>query len=171
MKKVLVVLAAAAAVGYLAVLGVGTALAWNGDGQACTGDCQAGPRAGWSDAMPHNGILSNYEDILDNALADVLNLSVSDIQTARDNGTSWADLADQQGVSLDDLQAAIKDAHQAMIDKALADGAITQDQADALSAHLDAGPGFGFQGPMGQRSGSGMQQGPAFGNGDGSGRR
>lgn len=170
MKKVYVGLAAVAAVGYLAVLGVGTALAWNGDAQSCTGDCQAGPRAGWSDGAPHLGILSDYEGILDNALADVLNLPVSEIQAARDSGTTWAELADQQGVSLEDVQSAIADAHQAMIDQALADGAITQEQADTLSAHLQAGPGFGFQGHMRQSDQGGMQ-GPAFGGGPGVGRR
>lgn len=170
MKKVYVGLAIAAAAGYLAVLGVGAAQAWNGDVQACTGDCQAGARAGWMNGGPRLGVLSDYEDILDNALAKVLNLSVSEIQAARDSGTTWVELANQQGVSLDDLQSAIAESHQAMIDQALADGAITQAQADAMSAHLDAGPGFGFQGPMRQMPRGGTQ-GPFNGGRQGFGRR
>jgi hypothetical protein len=116
------------------------------------------------------GILSDYENILDSALAKVLNLSVSDIQTARDSGTTWVELASQQGVSLDALQSAIAEAHQVMIDQALADGAITQEQADVMSAHLEAGPGFGFQRGMRQMPRGGMQ-GPALGGGQGFGRR
>jgi len=170
MKKVYVGLVAAVAVGYLAVLSVGTAEAWGGDAQAGPGDCQVGPRAGWMDGAPRTGFLSDYENILDSALAKVLNLSVSEIQAARDSGTTWVELADQQGVSIDVLQSAIADAHQAMIDQALADGAITQEQADAMSAHLEAGPGFGFQGGMRQMPRGGMQ-GPAFGGGQGFGRR
>lgn len=170
MKKVYVGLVMAAAVGYLAFLGVGTAQAWSGDAQACTGDCQAGPRAGWTDGAPRMGILSDYENILDSALAEVLNMSEGDIQAARDSGTTWVELASQQGVSLDAVQSAIADAHQAMIDQALADGAITQAQADAMSAHLEAGPGFGFQGGMGQMQ-RGAMQGPANCDGQGFGRR
>jgi hypothetical protein len=93
MKKVFVGVAVAAAVGYLAILGVGTAQAWSGDAQTCSGDCQAGPRAGWADGAPRIGILSDYEDILDNALAKVLNLSTREIRAARDSGTTWAELA------------------------------------------------------------------------------
>jgi hypothetical protein len=170
MKKFYVGLALAGVVAYVAALGVGAAQAWTGDTQACAGDCQAGPRAAWDDGPPGMGILSSYEGILDNALAKVLKLSVSEIQSARNDGTTWAELADQQGVSVDDLQAAISDAHQAMIDQALEDGVITQAQADAMSAHLEAGPGFGFQNHTGGMPRGGMQ-GPAFGGGGGFGRR
>jgi hypothetical protein len=162
MKKLYVGLAVLAVFGYLAFLGVGAAQAWGGDGQNCTGDCQGGPRAGQEGWPPQAGVLSEYESILDNALSKVLNLSVDEIQAARDSGTTWASLASQQGVALEDLQQAIADAHKTMVDEALADGEITQAQADAMSARIDEGPGFGFQSHAGQMAGGGMQ-GPAFG--------
>jgi hypothetical protein len=107
---------------------------------------------------------------LDSALAKALNLSVEEIQAARDDGTTWAELASQQGASLQALQTAIVDAHKAMIDQALADGAITQAQADALKSHLEAGPGFGFQRGLAQPPQGGMR-GPGGGGWRNSGQR
>jgi hypothetical protein len=170
MKKLYVGLAIAAVFGYLGVLGVGAAQAWSGAPQACTGDCQAGPGMGWNGGPAGEGVLSQYETILDSSLAKVLNLSVEEVQAARDNGTTWPELASKQSVALADVQQSIVEAHQAMIDQALADGAITLAQAEAMKQHLEQGPGLGFQGRMLQAPGSDRQP-PGVGGRGGFGRR
>lgn len=55
-------------------------------------------------------------------------------------------LADALGITLDELTAANKAAYTAAIDQALADGLITQAQADSLKERLDVGNGIGGRG-------------------------
>ena len=49
------------------------------------------------------------------------------------------DLASRLGVSVDTLQGDIKDSEKALIDKGVADGKITQDQANDLKTRIDNG--------------------------------
>lgn len=49
------------------------------------------------------------------------------------------DLATRLGVSVDDLTADIQASQKALVDKALADGKITQEEADAAKERIDAG--------------------------------
>jgi len=55
-------------------------------------------------------------------------------------------LADALGISLTDLQTAVEKANQAALDKAVADGLITQAQADAVKAREGDLPFKGFMG-------------------------
>ncbi len=72
-------------------------------------------------------------------------------QGAADQSTFITELAKNLGISEDALRAALKTTSLAHIDKALADGKITQAQADAAKTRIAAGNGslFGFGGGHG----------------------
>ena len=92
------------------------------------------------------------------AAAKVLGMTVDEVSAALKDGKTLQDLADQAGVAIEDVQAAIQAAHvaeiRANVQQALDDGTITQENADWLFEGLDKGfigvPGaFGFGGPHG----------------------
>jgi hypothetical protein len=86
------------------------------------------------------------------AAAKVLGMTADEVSTALQGGSTLQDLADQAGVELADVQAAIQAAHATemrdRITQAVADGTITQENADWLLEGLDKGfigvPGAGF---------------------------
>lgn len=75
------------------------------------------------------------------AAATYLGLSPAELHKRLRNGTSLADVAKAEGKSVDGLEQAIVDAARADLDKAVADGDLTQEQADAmlkrLTEHVD----------------------------------
>ena len=92
------------------------------------------------------------------AAAKVLGMTADEVSTALKAGKTLQDLADQAGVAIEEVQAAIQAAHvaeiRARVQQALDDGTITQENADWLFEGLDKGfigvPGaFGFGGPHG----------------------
>jgi hypothetical protein len=78
-------------------------------------------------------------------IADTLGLTVEELATAREDGTRLPQLAEAQGVDMGTVMTAVSDARTAAIDQAVADGTITQEQADLLMSQ--EGPKFG--GPRG----------------------
>jgi hypothetical protein len=76
-----------------------------------------------------------------NAVANYLGLTNAELRTARQNGTSLAQLATQQGKSVSGLKQAIYDAAKADFDKAVSAGRITAAQEATrlsdLQSHLD----------------------------------
>lgn len=103
---------------------------------------------------------SALQEYIDAATADILGVTVEELQTAREEGTV-ADLLDAAGLTREDLQTALEAATPDLIEQALADGLITQAQADYLlenglpfhhpgGGHGGHGPhGGGFGGPGG----------------------
>jgi hypothetical protein len=92
------------------------------------------------------------------AAAKVLGMTVDEVTTALQSGKTLQDLADEAGVDIEDVHAAIQAVHAAelreRITQAVDDGTITQENADWLLEGLDKGfigvPGaFGFGGPHG----------------------
>ena len=125
------------AAGFVAVIALvvagGAIAASNGSGAATASTAQrcgpgppgaAGPRAGFA-----------------NAVASYLGVTKAELRTARENGTSLAQLATQQGKSVAGLKQAIYDAAKSDLDKAVAAGRITSAQEtrmlSGLQAHLD----------------------------------
>ena len=95
-----------------------------------------------------------FQAQIQEAIAGVLGLSVDELEAARLDGIRLEDLADQQGVSIEDMQAAVKTVRESQIAQLLADGTITQEQADQMLEHLDNAPLGGPQGgPGGHRGG------------------
>jgi hypothetical protein len=70
-------------------------------------------------------------------LATALGITRAELQTQLRAGKSITDIAKAQGKTLDDVRASLKADAKTKADKAVADGDLTQKQADELLAHLD----------------------------------
>ncbi len=138
MRKTLVVAVLVAAVGILAVSAFAYAQGPNPPGQNGTG--LTGSMHTW---------MQKYEDVIHQPIAGALGMSVEDFEAARDGGKSVVVLAQEQGVSLDKVQVAMKAGREAAVKQAVADGVITQAQADWTLQRMQNMPGFG-QGTMGR---------------------
>jgi len=121
-------------VAVVALVGAGGAIAASGhsnkSGTASKrGTCGPGGRG-------HGPLASSI-----NAVANYLGLTNAELRTARQNGTSLAQLATQQGKSVSGLKQAIYDAAKADFDKAVSAGRITAAQEATrlsdLQSHLD----------------------------------
>jgi len=94
------------------------------------------------------------------AAAEALGMTVDELRTQLWGGKTLADLAEEKGVDLADVQAAVQAAQETAlrekIEQAVEDGTITQEHADWLLEGLDKGfltDGFGF----GHGVGGGLQ--------------
>jgi len=110
------------------------------------------------------------------AAAEALGMTTDEVQSALQSGKTLQDLADEAGVDIADVQAAIQSAHATemrdRIQQAVDDGTITQENADWLLEGLDKGfigvPGafnLGFGGSRGGHGSPGMFAPPAQQNG------
>jgi hypothetical protein len=90
-------------------------------------------------------------------IAEELGLTVEELAAARDEGTHIYDLAEEQGIEMDTLMTAVFEARTAAFDQAVADGLLTQEQADLLLSQ--SGPHFGGFGGHGGHGGRGMHGG------------
>jgi hypothetical protein len=71
------------------------------------------------------------------ALADSLGLSVADLDKQLwEDGSNIGDIMSQQGLTEEELKAAVNDAESAAIEGSVTDGTLTQDQADWLNQHM-----------------------------------
>jgi len=99
------------------------------------------------------------------AAAEVLGMTADELKTQLWGGKTLADLAEEKGIDLADVQAAVQAAQEAamrdQITQAVEDGTITQEHADWLLEGLEKGfltDGFGFgHGFGGGRHGHGFQ--------------
>ncbi|GAB4580378.1 MAG: hypothetical protein Fur0022_31180 [Anaerolineales bacterium] len=76
-----------------------------------------------------DGVLQPY---VEEAAAEILGMTVEELQTARDEGTRTVDLIEAAGLTTDEFQTAMEEALPGIVEKALADGVITQTQADYI---------------------------------------
>lgn len=70
-------------------------------------------------------------------VADALGLSADELQARLDAGERLPDIADELGVEKDVLDEAFKAARIAHIEQAVADGALTQEEADAILERME----------------------------------
>jgi hypothetical protein len=77
-----------------------------------------------------------HDDMV-SAVAEKLGLSTEDLQGRLDKGETIYEVATAEGLSEEEFQATMEEAHTAAIDKALADGEITQEQADWMKERSD----------------------------------
>ena len=96
-------------------------------------------------------------DIIDQKalLAEALGMTEEELQAALDDGQSLPDLMAAQGMDADTLQTNVQAAYEAAVARAVADGVITQAQADAVLAQesnfgLFGGHGRGGRGHHGR---------------------
>jgi hypothetical protein len=76
-------------------------------------------------------------DVMKAAVADVLGLTVEELDAAHEVGQNLAEIAEAQGVRLDDVEAAIYDVKVASINDAVTAGEISEEQAADIIARLD----------------------------------
>jgi len=125
---------AVTAVAVLALVGAGGAIAASGNskGSSAAANSQRCGPAG-AGLGPRSGSID--------AVAKYLGLTRAELRSARENGTSLAQLATQQGKQVAGLKQAIYDAAKADLDKAVAAGRITSAQEtkmlSGLQSHLD----------------------------------
>ncbi len=84
----------------------------------------------------HGGIWRAHFDVMKNA-ADVLGMTRADLMEQLADGNSLAELAEAQGMSVDDFKAALLDKIKAQLDEMVSDGDLTQDQADDFYQHTE----------------------------------
>ncbi|MBL7163014.1 MAG: hypothetical protein ISS57_10440 [Anaerolineales bacterium] len=119
--------------------------------------------------------LQYYSD-RDAMLADALGITSAELQAAQEAGKRVPDLLDELGIEQEAFQANIQAAQEAAYAQAVADGVITQEQADQIQEGGQGGPGGsdghgrpgghrpGDQGDPGQ-GGQCAPQGPGSNNG------
>jgi len=110
--------------------------------------------------------LEGLKEATEAAVAETLGMTVEELQAAHEAGQTMPEIAKEKDVHMADIQAAAETAKQAFIEQAVADGTITQEQADFMLAHR-GGPG-GPGGPGGG-CGGGRHGGPHGGPGGGFG--
>jgi hypothetical protein len=98
-----------------------------------------------------DGILHDY---MIAAYAEALDIPVADLEARLDSGETMAQIAISTGLTLEQFRTLMVDVRTQAIDQALADGVLTQAQADWLKLH---GAGQMAGGQMG--NGSGMRGG------------
>ncbi len=121
-----------------------------------------GPMYAGADAAGQGAMASLGDNVLqpymDQALADVLGITAEELQALQDAGISLGMYAQSLGMSKEDLQALLANVRETAIDAAVADGALTPEQADHILSHATGMPMF-----MGSDAGQG--QGMSMGHG------
>jgi hypothetical protein len=88
-------------------------------------------------------------------IAQALGMTVEELQAADEAGTRIPDLLEEKGLSEEEFQTAMQAAYEAAVNQAVADGVISQAQAELLLSQ-EAGMGHGmFPGMRGGRGGHG----------------
>jgi hypothetical protein len=149
-KIMLLVAIAALAVGTTGVAYAQTPGQASGSGAAAMGG--RGPRGGngAGNGIAEDGILHDY---MIAAYAEALNIPVADLEARLDNGETMSQIALSTGLTLAEFRTLMVDVRTQSIDQALADGVLTQAQADWLKlrgagqmAGGQMGRGFGMNG-------------------------
>jgi parvulin-like peptidyl-prolyl isomerase len=89
-------------------------------------------------------------EALDEIMADALGMTVEELQEAKESGQHLRDLAEAQDVDLDEVKAAVDEARAEMVQQAVDDELITEEQAECILSHAGrcnkGGRGRGFGG-------------------------
>jgi len=75
------------------------------------------------------------------ALAKVLGMTVEELEAELADGKTLRNLAEEQGVDMDSIWDALKDAREAALEQAVEEGRLTQEQADRMLAQATRGFG------------------------------
>lgn len=149
MKKFLLITGISVAVAAIALVSVGTAVAADDDPpKPPFGGFGTGPRGMWGGG-------GNW-DVFDTT-ADVLGMTPSELFEALHDGRTIEEIADAQGIDLEDLQEELASLHQEAarerIQQAVESGDLSQERADWMLEGIEngygtKGRGFGCQGRM-----------------------
>jgi hypothetical protein len=128
---------------------------WGGDFGSMGGREGSGMREG----ADGGGWMADYHDEMHAAVAEALELSVEVLDAAMADGQMMWQIAEEQGIDPETIRDAMQAVREDIINQAVADGALTQEQADwmlerAMPDHAeDAGEGFFRPGPRGRGMG------------------
>ena len=98
---------------------------------------QGGRGPGGSKGGRGDGQLSEY---LHPAIAEALGITVEDFEARVEAGERLKDIAEDLGIADEDLREMMESAHEAALDQALKDGAITQEQYDQAQERRENRP-------------------------------
>jgi hypothetical protein len=99
-----------------------------------------------------DGADSPLKEYFDAAMSEALGLTQEDVQARLEAGETMQEIIESQGFTLEEWQAAMDAARADALAQAVADGVITQEQADAIA---ERGNGRGDFGPGGKMDGMG----------------
>jgi len=175
MKKLLVIAGITAA--FVTVLALGlTGFAYAQDTQPvcpnCSEDGWMGKGAGFRGQVV-DGEYGPMHEYMVSAMAEALGITPEELEAAHAEGkTAWA-IAQEQGKSYDEFLALMQAARSTAFQQMVADGVISQEQADWMLSHMNGGMGSGY-GRGGYGAGgctmSGENQSGTFGPGMHGGR-
>ncbi len=74
-------------------------------------------------------------EALQAVVAEVLGMTVEELQAAKDSGQRLPEMAAEQGVDPEDVRAAVEEAKADMVQQALDDELITEEQAECILSH------------------------------------
>jgi hypothetical protein len=118
--------------------------------------------------MMGNGTYGPLHEYMINELAKGLGLTAEEMQTRIENGETPYQIAQSLGLTDEQISALFLQAHDDALAQAVADGVITQEQADWMDEHMEQrwedgvpgfGPGTGCPGMGGGRQGGGRGPG------------
>jgi hypothetical protein len=100
-----------------------------------------------------------YENML-SSKAEVLGISIDELKASLAEGKTFLEIAEAQGLTSEDLHEAMSAQAESRINQRVANGTLTQEQADELLANTAERQGdCTGEGPIGQGNGRGARQG------------
>jgi len=89
------------------------------------------------DMMDWYGEEGPMHDAMINAVAEVLGLSPEELEARHDAGETLWEIAEAEGLSKDETQELMFSVHDQALEDAVAEGLLTQEQADWMDEHMD----------------------------------
>ena len=123
------------------------------------GYSQDGDDSDWMNEM-HQSMTTTggMHTLVWDSLAEALDLTTDELNAELSSGKTLVQIAEEQGVSQEELSVALKSAVQAGLEKAVTEGALTQEQADAILSHM-SGNYIRMLDQMGSHMGAGVGPG------------
>ncbi len=105
----------------------------------------------------------SVHNIVWGGLAETLGLTQDELNAELASGKTLAQIAEAKGVTQDELAAALETSAKAGLDKAVADGVLTQEQADSMLNYMGGNYGWMIS-HMSAAGGAGFGPGGCHGN-------
>jgi hypothetical protein len=145
MNKYVKIIGLAAVIGIVALAalaGAAVAFAQSGTPTSPAGTCPgaaggygAGMMGGYGMMGGGYGVMAEYRDVIHAKIAEALGLSLDDFNAALAEGKTSYVIAQEKGVDFATVQAAMQAGMQEALKQAVADGKLTQAQADWMLSH------------------------------------
>lgn len=137
---------------------------WNGNGMMgetgmMGGYSQDGDDADWMNGM-HQWMTTTggMHTLVWDSLAEALGLTTDELNVGLSSGKTLAQIAEEQDVSQEKLSVVLESAVRTGLEKAVAEGALTQEQADAMLSHMSGNYTWMLD-QMGSHMGAGVEPG------------